>query len=476
MAKKNRKIKRVVIGNATLYLGDCTEVMAGLKAERYDSMCSDPPYAINFMAKGWDSFDGKNQPGKNKTHKSNRAFQAWCELWAAQSIRVLKHGAHTLTFGGTRTYHRMACGIEDAGFEIRDQLAWVYGSGWPKSLNIRKAIDAQILTGKTNSKGIKAANAARPGEGRIRATNQSNGLIKNKETGARVIKDQSATVEGDAWHGWGTALKPAWEPICLARKPLAGTVAANVIKHSTGALNIDKSRVGTFVNTTPSGQDRYNQKNFEQGYRPNAYTKGQKKAEAKQSIGRWPANLVHDGSEEVLHLFPSTKSGKPGVMRKGVNTGTALGKESRKPGTPMTGIGDEGSAARFFYQAKVSPKERSFGMGEGSKNDHPTLKPIALCSWLINMITPPGGRVLDPFMGSGSMGIAAIQNGFKYVGIEKDPAYFEIACKRLQAAHDAINIIQPIRARVDRRPAVKKTPKSAKGKKNVRTKNHKKAA
>ena len=286
----------------TLYHGDCREVMASLDA--VDAVVTDPPYGLSFMGNHWDY----DVPG--------------VDLWAA-CLGALKPGGHLLAFAGTRTQHRMAVNIEDAGFDIRDMIAWVYGSGFPKSHNL----------------------------------------------------------DGD-WKGWGTALKPAMEPITVARKPLDGTVADNVLRHGTGAINVDGCRVGDENMSAQFDRDWKQDGTFGNGKRASA---------GKQCVpGRWPANLIHDGSDEATGLLDS--------------------------------------AARFFYCPKASKADRDEG------NSHPTVKPTDLMRYLCRLVTPPGGVVLDPFCGSGSTGKAAMLEGFHFIGIEREEAYCEIAAKRIQAA------------------------------------------
>jgi site-specific DNA-methyltransferase (adenine-specific) len=287
--------------------GDCLDRLRELPDCSVDACVTDPPYGLSFMGKAWDY----DVPG--------------AEVWR-EVLRVLKPGGHLLAFAGTRTQHRMAVQIEDAGFEIRDMIAWVYSTGLPKSRNL----------------------------------------------------------DGD-WQGWGTALKPALEPITVARKPLTGTVAANVLEHGTGAINVDGCRV-------------------------------------TGSSGRWPANLIHDGSDEVVGLFPVTGPARASMRgdRAGVNTDFS-GPDG------LRGHDDAGgSAARFFYCAKASKADR----GEG--NGHPTVKPTELMRYLCRLVTPPGGVVLDPFMGSGSTGKAAVLEGFRFIGIEREAEYLEIARGRIQ--------------------------------------------
>jgi len=412
------------------------------------------------------------------------------EIWQ-ECLRVLKPGGHLLAFAGTRTQHRMAVNIEDAGFEIRDMVTylydtnttaqqlfesltpeqmklfdatfgrdgmvgWGYGSGFPKSLDISKAIDKMsgaereiISETKTNSGGMA----------HISKTNAEHGFRPNAYTGNSEDKSAKnviqitapATDEAKKWNGWGTALKPALEPITVARKPLSeNTVAANVLKYGTGGINIDESRVDLNGTKKTSGGCAGSTALHNGGIT--------ERAKVDDSVGRFPANLIHDGSEEVTELFPKTGSGN----NKGVysyagneydNKDTSM-FNGDKPQSPSN-YNDEGSAARFFYCAKTSKKDRNEGLEnlpdkewkhEGaavperanrpfipSKNNHPTVKPTELMRYLVKLVTPPNGTVLDPFMGSGSTGKAAKLEGFDFIGIELDPEYIEIAKARIEA-------------------------------------------
>jgi site-specific DNA-methyltransferase (adenine-specific) len=335
-----------------------------------DAVVTDPPYGLRFMGKRWD-YDVPS-----------------VEVWA-ECLRVLKPGGHLLAFAGTRTQHRMACRIEDAGFEIRDMIAWVYGSGFPKSLDVSKAID-------------KAAGAER--EVIVPNPNSRPNMVR---VGASVLAPRvdapltaPATVAACRRQGWGTALKPALEPITMARKPLSGTVAANVLEHGTGAINVDGCRVAF------AGED------------------DEQKATAP---GRWPANLIHDGGEGVLSLFPDTgKSAGGRTIKRSGGGNVGSGKKSEKSWTNADpGYGDTGSAARFFYCAKASKRERG-------DSKHPTVKPVALMRYLVRLATPPGGLVLDPFMGTGTTGVASLAEGFRFVGFEREAEYFETAKRRME--------------------------------------------
>ena len=410
-----------------LLLGDCLEQLKELPDNSVDSVVTDPPYGLSFMGKKWD-YDVPS-----------------VEVWA-ECLRVLKPGGHLLAFAGTRTQHRMAVRIEDAGFEIRDMIAWVYGSGFPKSLDVSKAID-------------KAAGAEREVVGTVKKL-QSYGLESNNcysggpdKNGIQDIT-APATPEAQQWSGWGTALKPALEPITVARKPLGEkTVAANVLAHGTGALNVDGCRVAT---------DELKGKVYNNNNTGWKCTSAPSTVHGNES-GRWPANLIHDGSDEVVGLFPDT--GKSGVaVRRNGNQSKGMFPVAIAEGSADVGFNDSGSAARFFYCAKASKKDRdegceglapgrndwyreSSGLNKGPnernggetnrvlpKNHHPTVKPTALMRYLCRLVTPPSGIFLDPFMGSGSTGKAAMLEGFEFIGIERDDAYFEIAKERIGKA------------------------------------------
>lgn len=374
---------------ATLYCGDNRIVLKDIPDNTFDSIVTDPPYALNFMGKGWDTGGVTNDP----------------EFWK-ECLRVLKPGGHIAAFGGSRTYHRMTCAIEDAGFEIRDSLMWIYGSGFPKSLDVSKSID-------------KAAGAEREVVGR--RTDADKLKFGGKHDGwdrpwmhdpEAVERCQAITTPStDAareWEGWGTALKPAFEPIVLARKPLSEkTVAANVLRWGTGALNIGACRIGTEGGT----------KGCDAGPSNGILGDGLNGSFGKPvpGLGRWPANVVHDGSDEVVGSFPNNKDGEIRNQIYG---------SYRKPKGVDVGYGGSGSVARFFYSSKASKADRA-----GSK--HPTVKPISLMEWLIKLITPPDGHVLDPFAGSGTTGQAAINCDFKVSMIELEVEYQEDIERRM---------------------------------------------
>ena len=440
-------------GRATIHHGDCLDVMRTMAEGSVDAVVCDPPYGLEFMGKEWDApwkqgfaefgmkdgnrraapvFGSKRNPCCRTCRKHKRgtkrcecpkpdfdetpatfaqSFGAWCEGWAVEALRVAKPGAHLLAFGGTRTYHRLACAIEDAGWEIRDCLSWLYGSGFPKSHN-------------------------------------------------------------GAWGG--TALKPAWEPVIMARKPLIGTVAANHAAHGTGALNIDGCRIkaeeganldGGRVSSKSDGWDRPWKHN------DSATTAARERGDAAvakaEALGRWPANVALDEdaaaaldeqSGESRSAIACGVSRSNGVLKHGgENYRPSHGTETRV--TEDEGYGDFGGASRFFYTAKASRSEREAGLREAearsglggtmptdddgadrdrfkvtARNTHPTVKPVDLMRWLVRLVTPMGGTVLDPFLGSGTTLVAAIEEGCKAIGIEREAQYVEIAKARVAHA------------------------------------------
>jgi len=398
-----------------LLVGDCVEQMRTLPADSVDAIVTDPPYGLEFMGKAWDGFG------------TPLGFQTWSEQWAREALRVLKPGGHLLAFGGTRMYHRLAAGIEDAGFEIRDTLMWLYGSGFPKSLDVSKAID-------------KAAGAER--NQIIGWTNKGMPPGENKAVGHGEGSDPTpitspVTDSAKKWEGWGTALKPAVEPIVLARKPLIGTVAENVLTHGTGALNIDASRIATpevitlhaKSKQTALGKGTY----FRLGKIETHQTPG-------QTLGRWPANILLD--EEAAALLDE-QSGESKSIKNLTSDAreraSVFGAGDEKGGihTPSNSHGDTGGASRFFYVAKASRSERNAGL---DRNIHPTVKPVALMAYLIRLVTPKGGTVLDPFMGSGTTAVAAIQEGVNWIGCEREPEYVAIIEARIAAAQPGMGL------------------------------------
>lgn len=541
-----------------IHLGDLFDILPTLAENSLDSGVMDPPYGLEFMGKDWDrpwavtaesavgfagrennltlpvhrdrrnancrQCGGRARGGKRCTcpepdwdrppQNDMRELQTWCEQWAREVYRVLKPGAYLLAFGGTRTYHRLACGIEDAGFEIRDCLMWLYGSGFPKSLDVSKAIDtAAGVKRETGGQSPNWRESKRDREafGSMEVRGENAGQVTAPVTEAAI-----------QWQGWGTALKPGWEPIILARKPLSGTVAANVLRHGTGGLNIEGCRVGTTKDvpaspkvvgasthtvSMPGGSME------DSGFDPN--------------VGRWPANVVLSHHPECVELgtkqvktdghFPSqrglgglsttghggqtdlfervvdvetvedwqchphcpmrilddqTEGGSSGSGEIKISTGRKSGAGTwsddttgmHDGGRENTGIrdwGDSGGASRFFYCAKPSREERDYGTehlrrrkrdesrnvgdpgGDNPRNrgaavrgnHHPTVKPVALMRWLVRLVTPPNGTVLDCFTGSGTTGMACRYEQMKFVGIEKDAGYHELATARIEAVN-----------------------------------------
>lgn len=386
------------MGVMELRCGKNKDVLASMPDNSVDAVVTDPPYELGFMGKKWDS--------------TGIAYDV--ELWR-ECLRVLKPGGHLLAFGGTRTYHRMAVAIEDAGFEVRDMIEWVYGSGFPKSLNIGKSVDK--LQG--NERELVGTRLKKAGD-------MTSGNFKRG--GDYPDKELTETRGTSEWEGWGTALKLAHEPICMARKPLSEkNVAENCLKWGTGGINIDGSRVAHSDPTKTA-----NRKQRSAGWNSNncGFDSTSNTVASANETGRFPANLIHDGSEDVRACFPNTKSGDVGANGfKGEYTANVYGKYANNQINPETVYADSGNASRFFksiiYQAKASKAER----GEG--NNHPTVKPVALMEYLINMVTPQKGTVLDPFMGSGTTGVACKLNGFGFVGIDMIADHVEIARRRI---------------------------------------------
>jgi DNA modification methylase len=421
-----------------LITSDCLLALKDLPENSVDSVVTDPPYGLSFMDKVWDYDVPK--------------VEVWSEV-----LRVLKPGGHLLSFAGSRTYHRMAVNIEDAGFEIRDMIEWVYGSGFPKSLNIGKAYDKKMGNEREVIGELKLTGTARSSDigGKTSSAKSSDYEIKNTKT--------DITQGSSPYEGWGTALKPAHEPIVMARKPLIGTVVENVIKYGTGGINIDGCRVDVDESEKESFAKEWDREQSMSAERGGvAMNKGLKAISLRENRpqGRFPANLIHDGSDEVLAVFPNTGKSRGGRIG---NKGSALNMMGQAYEAGDPGYGDSGSAARFFYCAKASRSERNAGL-EGfeekeridyggfhsekgliennrnpenrkpTKNNHPTVKPVALMQYLVRLVTPPNGTVLDPFMGSGTTGIAAKREGFSFIGIEREPEYVEIARARIDSA------------------------------------------
>ena len=414
----------------TIHHGDCIETMNAMPPESVDAIVTDPPYGLGFMGKKWDGLPPSLE-------------------WAEACYRVLKPGGHIAAFGGTRTWHRLAVAIEDAGFEMRDSLAWLYGSGFPKSMNVGKAIDATVLTGKSGSRSIREATDSRevigtkmglpgksagqkPGTYFSEAMEAEDGKdldIRAERLGGSIAEGghrrdlditAPATPEAQQWDGWGTALKPAFEPIVLARKPLAErTVARNVLAHGTGAINVDACRIageGALVRPAVQRDDNA------------VLGKGLGAGEQSEPSGRWPANVLHDHhaaawvDEQSGHLPAGSRPAKrsPDAAR------AVYGAFAGQDGLEATRL-DSGGASRFFYSAKAPKSERPNVGGV----QHPTVKPLAIMRWLIRLVTPPGGTVLDPFAGSGTTIEAALIEGFDPVGIEMEADYLPLIQHRI---------------------------------------------
>lgn len=381
-------------------LGDMLEVLAARKGPLFDAVVTDPPYHLASIVK---RFGGKNaamaKEGATGAYaRASRGFmgQTWDggdiafrhETWRAVYDQM-KPGAHLVAFSGTRTYHRMAVAIEDAGFEIRDMLAWTYGSGFPKSHDVAKGID-------------KRNGHWRGRRGQVIIESQ---VAKGTEY-ERTDKGDPITDDAQKWTGWGSALKPALEPICLARKPLDGTIAENVLKWGTGGLNIDACRVGWPDDVAPKiGTPEWGGPAKKLTAMPGQDGENVERA-APSNLGRFPANLLHDGSVEVTATFPYTKSGEflPHHQAKGKSQIGTFDIRDRTGEVHPT-YGDEGSAARFFFSAKAGPLDR---LG----SEHATVKPVDLMRWLCRLVTPKGGLILEPFGGSGTTAIAAMAEGF----------------------------------------------------------------
>jgi len=536
-----------------LIQGDCIEVMKKLEANSVDTVITDPPYGLEFMGKEWDSFT------------DNQAFQEWTRQWATEALRVAKPGAMMLCFGGTRTFHRIACGIEDAGWEIRDTMMWLYGSGFPKSYNMSKGMDKYLKTGNASWNGTGDSSKGALGYSKLQ---HKQGYRPNDYSDKHQHKAEITEDRAKLWDGWGTALKPAFEPIIVAMKPREGTYVENALKWGVAGLNINGGRV-------PTNGESVTINTWDNGAKPFGDGAGNPYTGREETEGRWPANIIHDGSEEVLEGFPESKSTNS-VRKNNAGWGTK-GIYGTGNAQDSYGFDDKGSAARFFYTAKASKKERNAGLdstctmkynipksiggilcrdvstelvellrkvtldiagvkwvigesgvsimglcqqdtlsttlmkiskiteskilhllqqwnisvstqdvscetvsggspakfvgssapltkiiGTSQKRDglytdavkdvilellskasvrenwqikgniHSTVKPLSLMVYLAKLTkTPTGGVVLDPFMGSGTTGMACKKTGRDFIGIELDPHYFEIAEKRI---------------------------------------------
>lgn len=555
-------------GQVRVLHGDCLVVMAEMEPESVDAIVCDPPYGLEFMGKEWDrpwavsadaavGYKGREDNLTLPSHRDGRNancrrcggrargakrctcaepqwdrapvqdmrdFQDWCEVWAKEALRVIKPGGYLLAFGGTRTYHRMACGVEDAGFEIRDSINWIYGSGFPKSLSVSKAIDK--ASGVEREVGTQRTNVGMQG-----------GNFAGGGKSGHVDVTVATSAEAQKWDGWETALKPAHELIVVARKPLIGAVIENVLTHGTGAINIDATRISSDYSGPREGENSAERRYTEEGTTDFAAMPGPRGGGPK---GRWPTNVVFshapqcqevgtkrvkrsggdvsgqepshtgetgiygeyerqpfkshadaDGKEAVADwhcvegcpiaeldrqsgVLKSGGEGADGHIRNPDQTRNAFAAFAGQAVEPGRLYGDEGGASRFFptfagdpgfrYVAKASSSERNAGLYElperpggvlegnadtdgarkigarpdepvsPTRNFHPTVKPVELMRWLIRLVTPPGGTMLDPFLGSGTTLLAAIAEQVKGIGIEKDPDYAELARERVTNA------------------------------------------
>ena len=430
--------------HVTLYHADCLDLLAALPDNSVHAVVTDPPYGLEFMGREWDApwkhggavvrdpaverggfqdGSGGNPYSRSRIEYgrgggASIGYQHWCTKWARECLRVLRPGGHLVAFGGTRTYHRLAVAVEDAGFEVRDSIAWLYGSGFPKSLDVSKAID-------------KAAGAEREVIDRAKRTGKESGTY-----GAFAGDNLITTPTTDAareWQGWGTALKPSFEPIVLARKPVGGTVAANVQAWGTGALNIDGGRVGNEVRPKRASTGKLVSNN-------SSMAGGNYSREVVGSAeGRWPTNVVLDdhAAAELDNQSGTTTSRRSVVTSK---PGDIYGGGKGLPGhTGEYGYDDTGGASRFFPVFRWTPKADSSERPSDNGVGHPTVKPVSLVRWLCRLVCPPGGTVLEPFAGSGTTVQAARAEGFDVVAIERDADYLPLIKQRLERVGSPVN-------------------------------------
>jgi DNA methylase len=380
--------------------------------------------------------------------RDSHLYQEWFVTCAEAILRVTKPGAHLLSFGGTRMWHRMACAIEDAGFEVRDAVMWVYGSGFPKSMDISKAIDKMHGVERE----VMGRSSSGLGAGQFTTVAGVDGGYGFK---SEYDVTEPATEDAEIWRGWGTSLKPAWEPVIVARKPLVGTAAECSLEHGCGGINVDACRVGTEGGSRAIAGS-------EPDYLNNVYGTGMggNPKDPNYKAGRWPANVVHDGSEEVVGLFPAQAGGGSANRERhsAARSGAALNLNT-EGSVSANGVGhnDSGSAARFFYAAKADDSDRPHGKGSTT---HPTVKPLDLMRYLVRLVCLRGGTVLDPFMGSGSTGCAALEEGMAFVGVEQSQEYADIAVGRLKLAlQHAPDYVGPVTRAPQRRAGDAPKPK-----------------
>ena len=445
-----------------IYHGNNLDILKTFEDNSIDSIVTDPPYGLGKepdaleVLQSWITVGYHEIKGKGFMGKEWDAFVPQPNFWR-ECLRVLKPGGHLLSFAGTRTYDWVVMGLRIAGFEIRDQIAWVYGSGFPKSLDVSKAIDKMMGAER------EVVGSYKVGGNAAQSTKEKGGTYASNTNsiGVKPIDvniTAPSTDEAKQWQGWGTSLKPALEPIVMARKPLDGTVAQNVLKYGVGGINIDGCRIATDDDWKRTEQETNTAQEYQ---RKNKSMYAQKNEGGMHDNGRFPANFIHDGSDEVVSLFPST--GQGGSITKTYEDNSPLyGDYGVKP--PFESYGDSGSAARFFYTAKASQTERNWGLGEfdekytasaefrpnhmekalngesgnpygrwqPKKNIHPTVKPIDLMRYLVRLVTPKNGICLDPFMGSGTTAVACKMEGFNYVGCELMEEYVKIAEARIE--------------------------------------------
>jgi site-specific DNA-methyltransferase (adenine-specific) len=429
--------------NATVFHGSNLDVLPFMADNSVDAIVTDPPYELGFMGKSWDS--------------TGIAYSV--ELWR-ECLRVLKPGGHILAFGGSRTWHRLAVAIEDAGFELRDSIAWLYGSGFPKSHDVSKAIDKAANAERVLRINEKWAERYPNGPGGNLSQNGQINQLK-RITGNPLMTSDPITDDAKKWVGWGTALKPAFEPVVVGRKPLIGTVAANVLEWGVGGLNIDGSRIGMSAEDKEKSANNWKPQGYES--KENIYDIGTKVIATEQKSGRWPANIILDEytagllDEQAPNTGSWSKAGKANGNHKSDGSGEFLNFAADDTGTHY---GDMAGASRFFYVAKASKRDRNEGLEDfepqrhadrvsdtgiggdnprnrsnhAKQNFHPTVKPTDLMRYLIKLVTPAGGLVLDPFTGSGSTGKAALLDGYKFLGIEMTAEYLPIIQGRLDWA------------------------------------------
>ena len=413
-----------------LYQGNMLDMLEVIESNSIDSIITDPPYELNFMNKGWDN--------------AGISFQA--DTWR-KCYEVLKPGGYLLAFGGSRTFHRIACAIEDAGFEIRDTIMWLYGSGFSKSMNLSKGLEAKEKLGNAGTRNKrKIEQSCDTEEYKLKQTN--NGAMgKIIETTRKEYKPDTDLAK--QWQGWGTCLKPSFEPIIVARKPFKGSLVDNVIKYGVGGINIDECRVEYEKTTNPATNPLYRQQNADKykqvkgGELSNGAVSWTSGKNGVSEMGRFPANtiLTYDETDfdEVCGGFPNTKSQKGQISNKDSIGGNGIYGGTNNDNVRNIGFNDSGSASRYFYCAKASKKDRDEGLEEfKEKNTHPTVKPTTLMQYLVRLVTPNGGIILDPFNGSGSTGKAVMYENkeryknYKYIGIELTEEYLPISKARIE--------------------------------------------